>query len=116
MKQTNEAFWWSLFSGGGLVAALVVPALVVATGLILPWLTEPKTQASYDNLHAAVTWWPMRAALFVVVFLSLFHCGHRIRHVLVDLGLKGASRLLAVLCYGAALAGTVITATVLVRM
>ncbi len=99
-----------------MVAALVVPALVVATGLILPWLTEPKTQASYDNLHAAVTWWPMRAALFVVVFLSLFHCGHRIRHVLVDLGLKGASRLLAVLCYGAALAGTVITAVVVVRM
>ncbi len=99
-----------------MVAALVVPALVVATGLVLPWLTEPKTQASYDNLHAAVTWWPMRAALFVVVFLSLFHCGHRIRHVLVDLGLKGASRLLAVLCYGAALAGTVITAVVVVRM
>ena len=99
-----------------MVAALVVPALVVATGLILPWLTEPKTQASYDNLHAAVTWWPMRAALFVVVFLSLFHCGHRIRHVLVDLGLKGASRLLAVLCYGAALAETVVAGMVLVRM
>ncbi len=99
-----------------MVAALVVPALVVTTGLVLPWLTEPKTQASYDTLHAAVTRWPMRAALFVVVFLSLFHCAHRIRHVVVDLGLKGAPRLLAVLCYGAALAGTVLTATVLVRM
>ncbi len=99
-----------------MVAALVVPALVVATGLVLPWLTDPQTQASYDKLHAAVTWWPLRAALFVVVFLSLFHCAHRIRHVLADLGLKGASRLLAVLCYGAALAGTVLTATVLVRM
>ncbi len=99
-----------------MVAALVVPALVVATGLVLPWLTDPQMQASYDTLRAAVTWWPIRAALFVVVFLSLFHCGHRIRHVLVDLGLKGASRLLAVLCYGAALAGTVVAGMVLVRM
>ncbi len=99
-----------------MVAALVVPALVVATGLVLPWLTDPETRASYDKLHAAMTWWPLRAALFVVVFLSLFHCAHRIRHVLADMGLKRAPRLLAVLCYGAALAGTVITATVLVRM
>ena len=99
-----------------MVAALVVPALVVATGLVLPWLTDPQTQASYDKLHAAVTWWPVRLALFVVVFLSLFHCAHRIRHVLVDLGLKAAPVILSVVCYGAALAGTVITATVLVRM
>ena len=99
-----------------MVAALVVPALVVVTGLVLPWLTEPQTQASYDKLHAAVTWWPLRAALFVVAFLSPSHCAHRIRHALADLGRNGAPRLLAVLCYGAPLAGRLAAGRALVRL
>ena len=38
MKRSNEAFLWSLFSAGGVMAALFVPALVLVTGLVLPFL------------------------------------------------------------------------------
>ncbi len=36
MKRSNEAFWWSLFAAGGVLAALFVPVLVVMTGFVLP--------------------------------------------------------------------------------
>jgi fumarate reductase subunit D len=51
--------------------------------------------------------------LFVLIALPLYHCAHRIRFVLEDLGLHGLRALLAVLCYGGAIVGTVATAWVL---
>ena len=33
MKRSSEAFWWALFSAGGVMAALFVPAFVIVTGL-----------------------------------------------------------------------------------
>ena len=50
----------------------------------------------------------VRVALLGIIVMTLFHCGHRIRHVLQDLGLHGMVRVLGVLCYGAALAGSVV--------
>ena len=36
MKRSSEAFWWALFSAGGVMAALFVPAFVIVTGFLLP--------------------------------------------------------------------------------
>ncbi len=107
MKRSNEAFWWSLFSAGGVMAALFVPASIVVTGLVLP---VRGGEDSYETVHGLVSWWPVRIVLFGVVFLTMFHCAHRIRHILMDFGLRAASTPLAVICYGGALTGTVIAA------
>ena len=42
-KRTVEPIVWLLFSGGGMVAALVLPVLLLLFGLALPlgWITAP---------------------------------------------------------------------------
>ncbi len=112
MHHSKEVFWWSLFSAGGVMAALFMPALMIATGVILP----KSGPAAYAQIHETVSFWPVRILLFVVLFLSFFHCGHRVKHILMDLGLRRASGALAVLSYGAATLGTLAAAYVLATL
>ena len=116
MARSNEAFWWSLFSAGGVMSALFVPAFILATGLVVPFLAADHGPTTYARLLRAVSWWPVRVVLFVVIFLSFFHCAHRIRHLLGMAGLEAARTSLSVVCYGGALAGTVATVIVLARL
>ncbi len=101
MKRSSEPFWWSLFSAGGVMAALFVPGLMIVSALVLP-----SRRVSYEEIHGLVSWWPVRIAIFIVVSLSFFHCAHRIRHILMDVGLRAVPSVLAAACYGGALAGT----------
>ena len=64
----------------------------------------------YEQVHRAVGWWPVQIVLFGVICLSLFHCAHRIRHILMDFGLRHHAGLLMLPCYGGAAAGTVFAA------
>ncbi len=116
MKQSREAFWWSLFSAGGVLSALFMPALVVMTGLVLPALYIRDGAAAFERIVGVATWWPVRIVLFGVFFLSFFHAAHRIRHVVMDLGWHHATAPLMVLCYGGAIAGTGAAAYVLVTI
>ena len=116
MSRSNEAFWWSLFSAGGVMAALFIPAFIAVTGVVVPFGLGRGADAGYERAHQLVAWWPVRIVLFVVVFLSLFHCAHRIRHILMDLGLRAASTILAVVCYGGALVSSVAAAVVLAAL
>lgn len=116
MRQTREAFWWSLFSAGGVMAALFVPAFVLVTGFVLPFMTGEGTEAAYERVGEAVSFWLVRLVIFGVILLTLFHCAHRIRHVLVDVGLRPIAPLLALCCYGAAFVGTIVTAIVLLGL
>lgn len=109
MAKSNEPIWWSLFSAGGMAAAMLIPGLILATGLILPL----GGGASYDSLRQMVEPWFVRLGLGVVVSLCFFHWAHRFRFTLLDLGIHSARTAIAVLCYGGAIAGTVVTGFVL---
>ena len=109
-KRSSEAFWWALFSAGGVMAALFVPGFIVATGFVLP---TGNTVEGASTLAGELARWPVKVVLLGIVALSLIHCAHRIRHTLMDLGMRGVSGPLKVICYGAALAGTVWTGLVL---
>ena len=103
---------WLLFSAGGTVAALFFPIHVLLTGLVFPlgWLEPP----SYEVAHRLLTHPVTRLYLFVLISLPLFHWAHRFRYTLYDgLQLKHLTALIAVLCYGAALLGTAMTAYLL---
>jgi len=116
MSKSNEAFWWSLFSAGGVLAALCLPAIMLATGFLLPTQEPAYAVDRYAQMHGVAALWPVRIALFVVIFLSFFHCAHRIRHTLMDIGLRRLEPVLKLLCYGGALAGTIAGAVVLVKL
>ncbi len=98
------------------MAALFVPAFILTTGFLLPSSDAMAAAGGAGKVAAAVGWWPVRVAIFGIVALSLFHCAHRIRHTLMDLGLRRAGGVLKVLCYGGAAAGCVWLGAVLARV
>ncbi len=105
MVKSNEPIWWSLFSAGGVVAAFLIPVTIVVTGIAVPtgWI-------SAEDLRGLVGHPLTRLYLFALISLPLFHWAHRFRYVAVDLGLKGLGSILAVVCYGSAVVGTVLAA------
>ncbi len=115
MARSSEPFWWSLFAAGGAVAALFVPVHIVLTGIVAPagWVREA---FAYPRMLALVSHPIIRLYLFVLIALPLFHWAHRFRFTLFDLGLKGTQRAVATACYGAAIAGAILTAVVLIQL
>jgi succinate dehydrogenase subunit D len=115
MGRPITPFLWLLFSAGGTVAALLFPVHLFLNGLAFPlrWLDAPP----YESLRALVAHPVTRLYLFVLVSLPLFHWAHRFRYTLYDgLQLKHLTALIAVLCYGAALAGSALAAYTLWRL
>jgi fumarate reductase subunit D len=102
-------FLWTLFSAGGTIAAFLFPVHLFLIGLAFPlgWLNAP----GYDAYRLLVQHPVTRLYLFVAISLPLFHWAHRFRYTLYDgLQLYHLTVFIAVLCYGAALAGTVMAA------
>lgn len=107
MARPITPFLWLLFSAGGTIAALLFPIHLLLTGLAFPlgWLAPP----SYSSLHNLVQHPVTRLYLFVIISLPLFHWAHRFRYTLYDgLQLKHLTELIAFLCYGTALVGSVL--------
>ncbi|MBI2191006.1 MAG: fumarate reductase subunit D [Planctomycetes bacterium] len=112
MARSKEVFWWSLFSAGGALSALFLPAIVAVTGLAVPHMAGNEHAIRHD-VHQTLVWWPVRLVFLGVIGLSFFHCAHRMRHTAMDLGLRHASTALGVLFYGGAIAGCIAAACVL---
>ena len=110
MTRGITPFLWFLFGAGGMVSALLFPVHMLLIGLAFPlgWVDAP----DYESLHGLVIHPIARLYLFVFIFLPLFHWAHRFRYTLYDVFQvkHGAQLPIAVLCYGAALLGTIIAA------
>ena len=109
-KSTGETIWWSLFAAGGVVAAVLVPALIFITGLFLPFVDV----GAVPTVRPPGCPWLIELAfslvgklvLTVAISLPFFHCAHRIVHTSKDLGFHAVHALVAVLFYGGAIVGT----------
>ena len=113
MAKTSEPFWWSLFSVGGVVAAFLVPVHLLLFGLAVPLGC---VSVSHAKLLTLVGQPLVKVYLFVLIALPLYHWAHRFRFLLEDVGLHRFRQPIAVLCYAAAVAGTVGTLWVLLRV
>jgi len=99
-KRRIEPLVWLTFSGGGVIAATILPILVFLFAFAFPlgWIDPP----DHDHLAAIV-----RNPLTFLVLLGLFipmlvHAAHRFRYTLYD-GLQVKHKLLvAMMCYGSA--------------
>src|SRR5213594_4359959 len=102
-----EPFWWALFGAGGTVAALLVPIHLFLHGIAAP--------LGWVSINPSLFGHPLvKLYLFVLISLPLYHWAHRFRYTLYDgLKLKHLTELIAVLCYGSALAGTAMAAYLL---
>ena len=115
-KALAEVLAWALFSAGGFVSALLLPAHVAILGIAYAagWL--PDDAMSYTRIHHLVGNPLTKLYLLAVISLPLFHWAHRFRfaiHHQFGIGLK---RLGAVGCYGTALTGTGVAVWLLLRV
>ena len=98
-RRSSEPFLWAMFGGGGMLAALVLPALVALLWIAAPlgWVEAPaREELAQLALHPA-----SRLGIFVLVTLSFFHWAHRFRYTLYDgLQLYHLNQLIALLTYG----------------
>lgn len=111
-RRRIEPLVWMTFSGGGVIAATFLPVLVVLFAFAFPlgWVSPP----DHDHLASIVTHPVTRVVLLAMFVPMLVHAAHRFRYTLYD-GLQLKSKLaIAVLCYGAAAAGSVAALVVLV--
>jgi fumarate reductase subunit D len=104
MAKSNEPLVWAPFFAGAGLSALLMPVLIIIT------LVAGYGGLDANDLHALLANWFVRLVLFILISLSLFHAVHRIRYILVDLGLKAAKGLIAAVCYGSAMVGSVLAA------
>ena len=108
--RSNAPIFWGLFGAGGMLAALLGPMLVLITGVLVPLgLLLPPDFMSYPRMLAFAQNWLGKAFLFFVISLFAWHAAHRIFYSLHDVGVP-AGRLARLLCYGSALAVTLVAA------
>src|SRR5258705_1419379 len=104
IKRDAEPFLWMLFSAGGVVSAMMMPALVFLLGVAFPlgWLTPP----TRDHMATLLANPLVALVLLGLIVLSLFHWAHRFRHTLYDgLQIKHLQEVIAAVCYGGAIIG-----------
>jgi fumarate reductase subunit D len=114
-KRPIEPLLWVLFSAGGVLAALLIPAVLILFGLAFPagWLAPP----SYDHMRAVLHNPLTRVVVFLLCFLGLFHWAHRFRYTLYDgLQIKHLNELINLLCYGGAVVGSAAAAYLLIQI
>jgi fumarate reductase subunit D len=114
-RQSNEPLLWLLFSAGGVLAALLGPILILLFGVAFPlgWLEPPEHARLLRTFQNPL----VRLILFAFCALSLVHGAHRFRYTLYDgLQIKHLNEFINVLCYGGAIAGSLLAAYILWRV
>lgn len=115
IRKSAEPILWLAFSAGGVVAALLLPALIflVAFAFPLGWISAPPHAELSALLRNPLT----RVVLFTLCTLSLFHAAHRFRYTLYDgLQVKHLNEIINPLAYGGAVAGSLWAAYLLLRL
>ena len=107
-------FWWFMFSQGGLFAAVLLPVHILVQGILGPLGVVPVVDRHYDTWISILGNPIVKLYLLVLISLPFFHFAHRLRYLLVDLGVHAAKSTPAqVLFYGGAVAVTLVTVWVL---
>jgi fumarate reductase subunit D len=107
-------FWWFMFSQGGLFAAVLLPVHIVVQGILGPLGIVPVVDRHYDTWISILGNPIVKLYLLVLISLPFFHFAHRLRYLLVDLGVRAAKSAVAqVIFYGGAILVTLLTIYIL---
>jgi len=113
-RRSHEPVVWLLFAAGGMIAAMLLPALIVVIGLAGPTGLLGEGSLDYERVLGLVGHPIGRLTVLAVVSLLFWHAMHRIFHGLHDLGVSTHLDRYRILSYGCALLATVVTAGLLV--
>lgn len=83
MARSKEVIPWSIFAAGGAVSAVVIPALML---VVLAAATgHAEGIWSYARMHALVHHFVTKLFLIGVIFVTFFHCAHRLKFTIPSL-------------------------------
>ncbi len=104
-------FWWFMFAQGGVVAAVLLPVHIVLQGILGPLGVLGVVEPDRVNVLANPI---VKLYLLVLIAVPFFHFAHRLRYLLVDLGVPAAKTVPAqIVFYGGAILVTLVTIWVL---
>lgn len=116
VKRSNSPIFWALFGAGGMLAALLGPALVWITGIeIGSGVLVSRRIMDYQTVATLAHNWVGKLFLFFVISLFAWHAMHRILCSVHDIGIHKTVAVKTVI-YGVALAITVVTGYALLRV
>ena len=103
-------FWWFMFAQGGVLAAILIPVHILVQGILGPLGIVRVVDRHYDTWINVLGNPIVKLYLLVLISVPFFHFAHRLRYLLVDLGVPAAKSLVAqVVFYGGAILVTVLT-------
>ena len=115
-KRSNAPIFWGLFGAGGMLSALLGPALVFITGIAVPLgILLPQDTMSYPKVLAFVQNFFGKGFIFAVISLFMWFAVHRTYHSLHEFGIH-AGMGAKLLCYGSAFIATIISGVVLLKI
>jgi fumarate reductase subunit D len=110
----GHLFWWFMFANGGGLAALVLPVHILVQGILGPLGIVPVVDRHYDTWINILGNPIVKLYLLILISFPFFHFAHRLRYLLVDLGVPAAKGIPAqVVFYGGAAVVTLGTVWVL---
>jgi fumarate reductase subunit D len=113
-KPSAKAIPWFLFAAGGTVLSFILPVMIFVTG-IAPALGLFSDALSYETMSAFVGNWLIKLIVLGVVTLACWHAAHRLRVCAHDFGIR-ADGVVAVVLYGLAALGTLLSLIAVVRI
>jgi len=106
----DHLFFWFMFAQGGVIAALLIPAHILVQGILGPLGIVPVVDRHYDTWISVLGNPLVKLYILVLITFPFFHFAHRLRYLLVDLGVPAAKSLPAqAVFYGGAVVITLIT-------
>ena len=107
-------FWWFMFAQGGVLAATLLPVHILVQGILGPLGIVPVADRHYDTWANLLGNPLVKLYLLVLIAFPFFHFAHRLRYLLVDLGVPAARGVPAqIVFYGGAVVVTVVTIYIL---
>ena len=107
------ALLWATFAQCAAITAILVPAHILVEGVLGPLGILAYPDRTYESFASMISN-PLVKIYLLIVFATTFYvAAHRVRYLLLDLGVHGGKLVFGLLLYGLAAIGTLVAAFVL---
>lgn len=110
----GHALVWALFAGGGMIAALMYPALIVFTGFIFLQSADFGVQ-TFETIRSFLQNPFFKIVAFFVIVMPFWHGMHRLHLVFHDLQMHRIHGILQVVLYLLAIGFSIAVAVILIQ-
>lgn len=107
------ALLWATFAQCAAITAILVPAHILIEGVLGPLGVVPYPDRTYDSFAAMIGNPWVKIYLLILFGTTFYVAAHRVRYLLLDLGLHSGKLVFGLLLYGLAAIGTLVAAVVL---